>query len=164
MMGVGLGGGGRGVGILVKVAVGGSGAAVGVSVAGDGAAGVLVGGGEVNVGEGVNVTTSAGMVGLGVISTMAGGSSPEGNSCIASNRAATTVSTTIINVPMAIATRCQGEVEPFPLSEGSKDTWLPSFQCKSNESEFRSRGGISTSCHGSSNCSQIGKRKWKVEP
>jgi hypothetical protein len=88
---------------------------------------VLVGGGEVSVGVGVEVTTNAGMVGLGVISVMVGGSSPEGSSCIASNRAATTVRTTITNVPMAIATRCQGEVEPFPLSEGSNDTWLPPF-------------------------------------
>ena len=162
MMGVGVGGGGVGLGVVVKVAVGGGGAAVGVLVAGDGAVGVadgvLVGGGDIGVGDGVNVITSAGTVGLGVITTTSSG----GNSCIASNKAATTVSTTIINVPMAIATRCQGEVEPFPLDEGSKDTWLPSFP------HYFNVGQTSQSLDQGGGCRFLARgrqtaRKWAIE-
>ena len=57
------------------------------------------------MGAGVKVTITEGVVGVGLISTTAGGSSLSGRSCIAKNKAATTVRTTIITVPMAIATR-----------------------------------------------------------
>ena len=57
------------------------------------------------MGEGVKVTITEGVVGVGLISTTAGDSSLSGRSCIAKNKAATTVRTTIITVPMAIATR-----------------------------------------------------------
>ena len=97
-----MGDGGIGVGVADGVSEGGSGDVVGETVA-------------------VAVEVARAAVGVGLISTATGVSSP-GRSCIAKKMAATTVSTTMTKVPMAIATRCVGELIPFPFAGGSVDT------------------------------------------
>ena len=105
--------------------VGGGGTGVSVGFVGV-AVGVSEGGSGDTVREAVAVDVAGAVVGVGLISTATGVSSP-GRSCIAKKMAATTVSSTMSKVPIAMATRCMDELVPLSLTGGSVDTFLASF-------------------------------------
>jgi hypothetical protein len=126
--GVGVKVGGNGMGVSVGRAIvgdGGSGVSVGIVGVADGVSeggsGVSEGGRGDVVGETVAVEVAGASVGVELISTATGVSSPD-RSCIAKKMAATTVSNTMTKVPMAMATRRTGELIPFSFTGGSVDT------------------------------------------